>query len=244
MRDARAWHVGVGGFAVGLALAEADPRVVAGAAAAAMLILLALRAAAPGALAAALVLCGAAAGDVRLAAIDAPASRARDGQRVVLRAHLLSMPRPGAFGSSAEVAVAGGPLRGARLLVRAARWAPLPPGIRIGEELRLEGRLKTTAGGRDSAGDAPSFDFAEYLHGRGVAAELLLDDAHRTGDSRGGLAGALDGMRARAERAVIAGMPAGEGALLRGMVLGQDETIEPGLREDFRDSGLAHLLIS
>ena len=33
-----------------------------------------------------------------------------------------------------------------------------------------------------------------------------------------------------------------EAALLRGMVLGQDEAIDPVTREDFRASGLAHLL--
>ena len=40
----------------------------------------------------------------------------------------------------------------------------------------------------------------------------------------------------------IAGMASADGALLRGMVLGQDEAIDTALRDDFRDSGLAHLL--
>ncbi len=90
--------------------------------------------------------------------------------------------------------------------------------------------------------DAVSFDFAAHLRGRGVAGELLLDRAARTGRRRGGIAGELDAMRERAERAVVAGMAAGDAALLRGMVLGQDEAIDAALREDFRDSGLAHLL--
>jgi competence protein ComEC len=260
----------MGAFALGLALAEAPPPVTIGTAAAVLALLLALGAAGEGtaaarveaggsrvvpraarvgagasrvvpraarvaAVAAALVLCGAAVGDLRLAAIDAPAARVRDGERVLVRAHLLTMPRPGPFGSSAEVAVAGGPLGGARLLARAARWAPLPRGVRVGEELRLEGRL-------EAIGPSPGGDFAAYLRGRGVSAELLVEEVRRTGAGRGGPAGALDGMRERAERAVVAGMPAEDGALLRGMVLGQDEAIEPGLREDFRDSGLAHLL--
>ena len=162
-----------------------------------------------------------------------------------------------------------GRLRGVRLLVRAARWAPLPGAVRIGEELRLEGRLKplttreTTApapsGAADdrsdagsagaaedlsgaAAADGASFDFPAYLRRRGVAGELLLDRARRTGRQRDGLAGALDGMRERARRAVVAGMSPADGALLRGMVLGQDEAIDTALRDDFRDSGLAHLL--
>ncbi len=49
-------------------------------------------------------------------------------------------------------------------------------------------------------------------------------------------------MRLRAERAVAAGLAPSDAALLRGMVLGQDEAIDPVTREDFRASGLAHLL--
>jgi competence protein ComEC len=245
----RPWHVGIGTFALGLALAEAPPLVTAGVAAAALLMLSTLRAATLGAAAAALVMCGAAAGELRLAAMDVAAERLSDGEQVELRAHLLTRPRPSPFGSSAEVAVANGPLSGARLLVRAATWAPLPRAVRIGEELRLEGRLKelTPVGGagesgEGSAGHGSSFDFAAHLRRRGVAGELLLEHARRTGRRRGGVAGWLDGMRERAERAVVAGMSPADGALLRGMVLGQDEAIDTALRDDFRDSGLAHLL--
>jgi competence protein ComEC len=46
----------------------------------------------------------------------------------------------------------------------------------------------------------------------------------------------------RAERGVAAGLPAREAALARGIVLGQDEAIDPLLRNDFRASGLGHLL--
>ena len=261
--------MGIGTFALGLALAEAGTSLTAAVAAVTVLGLSALRAATLAAVAGALLLCGAATGDLRLAAMNAPAERVRDGERVELRAHLLTRPRPSPFGASAEVAVPSGPLGGARLLVRAARWAPLPRAVRIGEELRLEGRLKALTPGSEAgegpagkrsaggtarrSGAAPSgatsgtsdgsdLDFAAHLRARGVAGELLLDDARRTGRRREGLAGWLDGMRERAERAVVAGMPAAHGALLRGMVLGQDEAIDTAMRDDFRDSGLAHLL--
>ena len=75
-----------------------------------------------------------------------------------------------------------------------------------------------------------------------MAAELLVDRARPTGRRRGGLAGLLDRMRARAERAVGAGLAPDHAALLRGMVLGQDERISAAVRDDFRASGLAHLL--
>jgi competence protein ComEC len=240
--------VGIGTFAVGLALAEAGTQVTIGVAATALVMLAAVRAATLGAVAATVVLCGAAAGEERLAAIDAPGEHVRDGERVELRAHLLTPPRPSPFGASAEVAVTSGRLSGARLLVRAARWAPLPGAVGLGEELRLEGRVKALTSSAESGekggatGDGASFDFAAHLRRRGVAGELLLDRARRTGRQRDGLAGALDGMRERAQRAVTAGMSSSDGALLRGMVLGQDEAIDTALRDDFRDSGLAHLL--
>ncbi len=49
-------------------------------------------------------------------------------------------------------------------------------------------------------------------------------------------------IRARAEAALGRGMPAREAALARGFVLGEDEQIDPRTVEDFRRSGLSHLL--
>ncbi|HKB52242.1 MAG TPA: ComEC/Rec2 family competence protein [Solirubrobacterales bacterium] len=49
-------------------------------------------------------------------------------------------------------------------------------------------------------------------------------------------------IRARAEVALGQGMPAREAALARGFVLGEDERIDPQTTEDFRRSGLSHLL--
>lgn len=51
-----------------------------------------------------------------------------------------------------------------------------------------------------------------------------------------------DEIRARAEAALGRGMPAAEAELARGFVLGRDDRIDRGTVEDFRRSGLAHLL--
>ena len=97
--------------------------------------------------AAALVLAGAAAGDLRLAAIDAPPSASATAStspcgRIcsTLRGRAPSARRP-------RCEVVAGPLRGARLLARAARWAPLPRSLAIGDELALSGRLPRAAAG-------------------------------------------------------------------------------------------------
>ena len=228
----RPFHVLVGCAAAGLALAESRPELVALSALAVFALLAVVGAPRLGAGAAALILAGALAGDWRLAAIDGSAARVSDGARAEAGAHLLTPPRPGRFGASAEVELTSGPARGARLLLRVPRWAPLPAGARPGAELRLEGRTH-------ALGETP---FALYLRRRGIAGELWLESAELTGGHRGGAAGLLDRMRARAERGVTAGLEPGEAALLRGMVLGQDELISEAVREDFRASGLAHLL--
>jgi len=54
--------------------------------------------------------------------------------------------------------------------------------------------------------------------------------------------GHRDQIRARAERALGSGMPDREAALARGFVLGEDEGIDAATTEDFRRSGLSHLL--
>ena len=234
---ARPWHLAVAALAAGLALAG-GPRVGSLiAAAVAFALLAACRAVALGVLCAALVLSGAALGDVRLHALDHAATLVSDGRTVEIRGHLLAPPRPSAFGSSVEIGVSAGRLRGGRLLVRVPRWARLPAGARVGDELLIRGRLRKPRPPPDG-----SFDFAAHLRRRGIAGELLLDRARATGRRRGGVAGVLDGMRGRAQRAVAAGLPPSQAALERGMVLGQDEAIAAAVREDFRDSGLAHLL--
>ena len=229
---ARPYHLAAGSTAAGLALSAGSPRLAVGVALSLAALLASCRAAALGALLGALVMAGATAGDARLDAIEAPAARIRDGPVDGLRVELGGRPRASAFGSSADAVVAAGPLRGARLLLRVPLWARLPPGLDIGEELNVAGRLRRLASG----------GFATVLRRRGVSGELLVDRAEATGRRRGGVAGVLDSMRRRAERAVAAGLPRSEAALARGMVLGQDEAIDESTRRDWRDAGLAHLL--
>ena len=49
-------------------------------------------------------------------------------------------------------------------------------------------------------------------------------------------------MRRRAERGLAQGLDPPEAALLRGMVLGEDERLTDDVRDDFQRSGLAHIL--
>jgi competence protein ComEC len=63
-----------------------------------------------------------------------------------------------------------------------------------------------------------------------AAAAVLLALAHS------------DEIRTRAEAALGKGMPQREAALARSFVLGEDDAVDSGTKEDFRRSGLSHLL--
>jgi competence protein ComEC len=234
---ARPFQLAAACVAAGLGLSVASPLLALVAAAGVALLLVVCRAARLGALAGVLLLGGALAGQARLAALDGSSARVRDGPVRSLRVQLDTRPRPSPLGASAEVTVVDGPLGGARVLLRVSRWTRLPGDLTPGRELSVSGELRKLR-----ASGSGERDFAAHLRQRGIAGELLLDHAKATGRSRGGVAGSLDVMRRRAERAVAAGLPGPEAALARGMVLGQDEAIDASTRQDWRDSGLSHLL--
>ena len=90
-------------------------------------------------------------------------------------------------------------------------------------------------------GSGDDFDFDAFLRSRGVGRRLEVEALRPLG-RRGGVAGAVDAIRRRAESGIGAGLPPDRAALARGMVLGEDGQIPDDVRDDFRRSGLAHLL--
>ncbi|MGE5635630.1 MAG: ComEC/Rec2 family competence protein [Nocardioidaceae bacterium] len=234
---ARPWHHAAAATAGGLALASSGEGLVLAGAALAAAFGAALDRPRLGLVLSSLVLAGAAAGGARLDAIDAPGAALHDGDAIRAPGELLTRPRASRFGWSAEVRLLDGHARGARLLARAPQWLRLSSEVAPGAELRIRGRFS-----RPRRRRGETFDFAAYLRRRGIEGELRLDSLHATGRRRAGLAGVVDASRERATRAMRAALPPSEAALLRGMVLGEDEAIPPTLRDDFRASGLAHLL--
>lgn len=236
--EGRPWHVALGAFAGGLALGgglgETTSAAVAAAALAGANVARAPRA---GMLAAAAIIAGAAVGAVRVEAIDAPGGRLHAGDRVAGLAYLTGPVEPGPFGSSAEVRMHSGSAGGARIVVRFGREQRLPIGAGPGFELALTGSLRLPRVRPDA-----EFDVRAYYRRRGVAGEVAPLSVRVTGRHRGGMAGFVDRARVRAQRAVAHGLSPPAAALARGMVLGQDELIDDAVRDDFRASGLAHLL--
>jgi len=215
-------HALLAALVAGLLAAPRSPALLAVAVA---LVLLAVK---PGGLALGMIatlLAGAALADLRLAAIER--SSLVVPAQITARATLLEHPRKRAFGTR----VAAARVRGERVLIKVparVRWpaAAAVPGAIVAVQGRLAALVRQD----------------EHERRRGTHAILRAETIRATGAHRGGLLGGLDGVRARTERALTGGVPAEQGALARGMVLGQDGALTEDVREDFRATGLAHLV--
>jgi predicted membrane metal-binding protein len=233
----RPYHVGLAALSVGLLLGPA-PRTAAPLAAMAALALLAgCRAPGLGVLSAVLIVGGAALGVTRIEAQDRSALSARPPGPITVPATLAEAPRPSPFGARVALELARGPAAGEQVMAytdREVRWpAEAGPGL----EAEVSGLLR-----RPKSKPNADFDWPAYLRRRSISFELRVDRLELTGRRRGGLRGIIDAARRRAERGISAGLSPPHVALARGMVLGQDERVAEADREDFRRSGLAHIL--
>jgi competence protein ComEC len=173
------------------------------------------------------VLVGAVVADVRLDALEDDPLPLMHGRAVEARAVLLEPVRERPRGPAVARARLPG-LGVAVLRVRAAAHPGGWPGV--GEVVAVSGTV------------APLGVYDEYQRRRGASAAVEVRRLRRTGERRGGLLGLVDGARRRAERGLTRRLAAPEAALLRGMVLGQDEQLTEDVRDDFKRSGLAHIL--
>ena len=269
--SAYAWRAAaLGGLVAGLALAaplelggagsagagavegpESSPRLAAPAAlaaAAALAVVLALirpRHGRAGALpwlalvAAVATLAGLSLADARLSAIDRGGLEAEPGTRAELRGTVVSAPRAsGDFTRfvldapegriAVETPTPSSPKAGIRPY---SEDFPALGGVDEGTELSVGGTVREPA----------PWERAQ-IERSGASLVLAADAVELTGSARGGLRGALDDVRRRAESALERGTQARAAALLRGFVLGQDDRIAENVREEFRRSGLAHIL--
>ena len=161
------------------------------------------------------------------------------GSAVVLRGHVVKRERK-SFGTArlrvrTTAVRVRGRWRAAGGLVQ-VRVRRRPVGMSIGDEVRPPGSSRRRVPRRRRR------VMRSTCGARGVRVVLHADRLRRTGRRRGGLAGAIDAVRRRAEAGVSAGLGDAQGALARGMVLGADEDIPERMSEDFKRSGLAHLL--
>ena len=85
------------------------------------------------------------------------------------------------------------------------------------------------------------FDERAWLARQGIRVVLEASSWREVG-RRGGLAGFGDVLRERIERAVTRGADGTRRGIVLGVVLGEDEGLPADMRDDFRASGLYHLL--
>ena len=161
----------------------------------------------------------------------------RSAAAVYADAVVLERPRPTRFGSRAPLRVIDGAAAGAPVMARAGSSLHWPRDTRPGAIVAVRGRVRRPpARGPGAAG------YRAHLRRRGIAAELRLVRVRRR-------AGGAAGSPVRSTRSAVAprtrsrpACPRPRPRSLRGMVLGQDERIDELTRDDWRDSGLAHLL--
>lgn len=176
------------------------------------------------------VLAGALGARARQAALERTALHSLIGQTVDARALLLEPLRAGSSGwRSARGRLVTGRGQGEQVVLRIGPWVRWR-GAPVGAELRLAGKLAALG------------PYDEYQRRRGAHAVLFVDSVKATGAVRGGAMGWIDRVRRRAQAGLSSGLPPPQAALARGMVLGQDEALSEPVRQDFRRSGLAHVL--
>src|SRR4051812_46649430 len=180
--------------------------------------------------AAAGLLVGAATGDARLAAAERPSIAPLLGRPLSGQVIVLDPVRKRPFGGwSVAGRLRDRPARGVRVVLRGPGRVRRPS-VGTGAVLSVRGRLVALE----------PWERNEAV--RGARAAVVVDAARPTGEVRAGPAGVVDAARRRAERAVTAGLPPPQAALARGMVLGQDDALDEETRDDFRASGLGHIL--
>ena len=223
-------HVVLGALVAGLLAGAAGDLVIVGLAAG--VVLLAGRPA-PAVLAVAALIAGSLFSDARLGALDAGVLKRSTGQAVESRAIVLEPVHERPVGPAvARVQLLDGLGAGEQAVLRAFR--PMERSARKWPEV---GDIVSVTGSVASLGFADAYQRRRNAH-------AAIDARHvvATGQRRGGVAGVLDGVRRRAENGLTQGLAPPEAALLRGMVLGEDERLSDDVRDDFQRSGLAHIL--
>jgi competence protein ComEC len=236
-------HLALAALVAGIVVSSIASPAIVGMAAAFLLTAAVTRSTRLALMVAALVVAGIFVGTERRHAIDGSRLDPWIGREVAARGFVARRERPAGHEKRLRVRLSSVRSMGARpVRNRELVQIRLPPAVRfppaaIGDELALAGSLEGLPPRRDSG-----FDYPAYLRRAGVHAVLYAQTVTATGRRRGGFAGLVDRLRRHAEAGVGAGLPGSIAALAQGLVLGQDEQIDAGTANDFKASGLAHLL--
>jgi competence protein ComEC len=153
--------------------------------------------------------------------------------------------------SERTVLTVTGPTRRSRFELRVPAEARRFGRFRLREAVLLElpvGRsppqgaiIETVATVRRPRPAKNGFDESTWLRHHGVHVVLHADRWRLVGH-RGGIGGIADRLRAGLGGSITPGLEGDRRGIVEGVVLGDEQSLPPGLRQDFRASGLYHLL--
>lgn len=160
------------------------------------------------------------------------------GQKAMLEGVIASEPDPGLTTASYEVAIERVTIEGrgeetsGKVRATVGQYSEYLPGTRV----RLTGMLKEPP-------QVDGFDYRGYLARRGVAGTMLFPKAEVTGEpDRWAIGRNLAKMRLALERALQRALPEPEASLAAGIAFGRDGNLPNALYDDFRVTGLAHIV--
>jgi competence protein ComEC len=115
-----------------------------------------------------------------------------------------------------------------------------PPPIRIGDRLSVKAELMPPSGPALPGG----FDFQRQAWFRGIGAVgyALGKPAVQPGNA-GGVTGRIRAWRAGVAARLRTGLPGAAGSIAAAIVTGERDAIPAAINQDYRDSGLSHLLV-
>ncbi|MDA0163489.1 ComEC/Rec2 family competence protein [Solirubrobacter ginsenosidimutans] len=187
--------------------------------------------------------------DARLRGLDTGVLTVSYGQEVHSRATVLEPVHERAVGPAvARVRLMDGVGAGEQAVLRMRKGVyrtggGAGPGVWDGAEAGASAVWPEVGDIVSISGTVARLGFADaYQRRRNAHAAIAAQRVLATGARRSGVAGLLDGVRRHAEDGLAQGLKPSEAALLRGMVLGEDERLTDGVRDDFQKSGLAHIL--
>lgn len=118
------------------------------------------------------------------------------------------------------------------VLLRSGRYST----IKYGDRLRVEGELERPP-------DEPVFSRQEYLARQGIYSQMMMPEIVLEGEGAGSpIKQIIYGIKDQARATIQPLLPDPQAALLTGILLGDDSGLSPELQEQFRATGMTHII--
>ncbi len=173
------------------------------------------------------------------AAVAARWPAARDGERLLVVARVLTIPVDGEFGTTFDAALEFDPRAGARRLEARLVWSNARPAPEVGELWRLAVRLRAPRAAANPAG--PDMERVWFREGLGALGTVLART--RLNERLGSGAAPLDRLRARIAKRIAAVVPDRDAAaLLTALAVGVTGDLSREQWRVFNATGTTHLV--